>query len=73
MMKTQPDGGLTSQNTTRIENEEPKTIKSTTTTPEQQETNNIIAKYDHIFQGIGKITNKKSNTEIYGQFYMNLA
>jgi hypothetical protein len=30
----------------------------------------IIANYDRLFQGIGKITDKKNNREIYGQFHM---
>ena len=70
MLKLQPDGGLTSPNEMRIENDKPKTVKSTKNQPEQQEMDKIIAKYDHLFQGIGKITDKKSNREIYGQFHM---
>ena len=70
MLKLRPDGGLTSPNAMRIENDKPKTVKSTTNQPEQQEMDKIIAKYDHLFQGIGKITDKKSNREIYGQFHM---
>ena len=70
MMKIQPDGGLTSPNAMRIENEKPKTIKATMKTAEQQEMDNIITKYNHVFQGIGKITDKKNNKEIYGQFHM---
>jgi hypothetical protein len=41
-------------------------VKSTTDQPEQQEMDKIIAEYDHLFQGIGKITDKKNNREIYG-------
>ena len=70
MLKIQPDGGLTSPNAMRIANDESKTIKFTTTTPEQQEMENIIRKYDHVFQGIGKIMDKKNNKEIHGQFHM---
>jgi hydrogenase maturation factor len=70
MLKLRPDGGLTSPNAMRIENDKPKTVKSTTNQPEQQEMDKIIAKYDHLFQGIGKITDKKNNREIYGQFHM---
>ncbi|CAB3983822.1 Hypothetical predicted protein [Paramuricea clavata] len=70
MLKLQSDGGLTSPNAMRIENDKPKTAKSTTNQPEQQEMDKIIAKYDHLFQGIGKITDKKNNREIYGQFHM---
>jgi hypothetical protein len=70
MLKRQPDGGLTSPNAKRIENDKPKTVKSTTNQPEQQEMDKIIAKYDHLFQGIGKITDKKNNREIYGKFHM---
>ena len=70
MLKIQPDGGLTSPNAMRVANDESKTIKFTTTTPEQQEMENIIRKYDHVFQGIGKIMDKKNNKEIHGQFHM---
>ena len=50
----------------RIANSESKTIKSTTT-PEQQEMENIIRKYDHVFPGI---MDKKNNKVIHGQFHM---
>ena len=30
----------------------------------------IITKYDHAFQGIGKIIDKKNKQAIYGQFHM---
>jgi hypothetical protein len=69
-MKLQPDGGLTSPNAMRIENDKLKTVRSTTNQPEQQEMDKIIAEYDHLFQGIGKITDKKNYREIYGQFHM---
>ena len=50
--------------------EKPKTIKAAMKTAEQQEMDNIITKYNHVFQGIGKITDKKNYKEIYGQFHM---
>lgn len=43
---------------------------STKKDPKQQEMVDIITKYDHLFQGIGRFKDKKNNKEIYGQFYM---
>ncbi|CAB3981002.1 Hypothetical predicted protein [Paramuricea clavata] len=66
MLKLQPDGGLTSPNAMPIENVKQKTVKLTINQPEQQQIDTIIAKYNHLFQAIGKITDKKNNREIYG-------
>ena len=70
MLKIQPDGGLTNPNSLGIANGTPKTVKSTRKTPEQQEMDNIITKYHQLFEGIGKIADKKNNKEIYGRFHM---
>ena len=70
MLKIQPDGGLTNPNSLGIANGTPKTVKSTRKTPAQQELDNIVTKYHHLFEGIGKIEDKKNNKEIYGRFHM---
>ena len=70
MLKIQPDGGLTNPNSLGIANGTPKTVKSIRKTPGQQEIDSIITKYHQLFEGIGKIADKKNNKEIYGRFLM---
>lgn len=53
-----------------IKDDEPQNINFTKKDPKQQEMEDIITKYEHLFQGIGRIKDKKNNEEIYGQFHM---
>ena len=69
MMKIQQDGGLTTSNDMRIPDDN-KCIGTVKQQKEEKEMMDILDKYKHIFEGIGKIYDHKNNREMQGKFTM---
>ena len=69
MMKIQHDGGLAQPNDMKIQKEHSH-VKAAKQQKEEQEMMNIVDRYNHEFEGIGKIHDKKNDKEMYGKFNM---
>ena len=69
MMKIQEDGGLAQPNDMRMQNGNIY-IKVAKQSTEEQEMMNIVENYSIVFDGIGKIHDKRNDKEIYGTFNM---
>eukprot|EP00795_Rhopilema_esculentum_P016090 gene16090-7442_t len=69
MIKIQAYGGLAQPNNMKIwqENRHVKVAKQNT---EMQKMLNIVEQYNHVFEGIGKIHDKRNNQKMYGKFNM---
>lgn len=67
MLKIQDDGGLTTPNNMKIPDYD--TVKAAKLPKEEQEMQDIVNRYSHVFEGIGKIHDKKNNKEVYGKFH----
>ena len=70
MIKIQPDGRLAQPNAKRIPEKIIESVHYSKDDPHQKEMSSIIEKHKHLFQGIGRIRDKKNDKEIYGQFHM---
>jgi len=71
MLKIDPEGTLAATNSLRI-SEEPQ-VRTVTTNGNQSSnpsTDEIVSKYNKVFEGIGKIRDNKRNEELYVQFSM---
>ena len=68
MLKIQPNGSLADPNSlgTSSEGCVANTVKDTG----MQEMEDLVAKYSHLFEGIGKMEDKKRGKEILGHFHM---
>jgi len=67
MMKIDPEGTLAKTNDMRIcDTQQVKTI----TQSREQQIEDILSKYDHVFNGIGKIYDSVNDRELYGKFNM---
>ena len=68
MLKIQPNGSLAEPNSLRISSDgcAANTVKDTG----MQEMEDLVAKYSHLFEGIGKMEDKKRGKEILGRFHM---
>ena len=66
MLKIQPNGSLAEPNSLRISSDgcAANTVKDTG----MQEMEDLVAKYSHLFEGIGKMEDKKRGKEILGRF-----
>ena len=69
MMKIQEDGGLAQPNDMRMQNGNVY-IKVAKQRTEEQEMMNIVENYSIVFDGNGKIHDKRNDKEIYGTFNM---
>ena len=63
MLKIQPDGRFSEPNDLGIFEEHTYTVK-------REEMESLKTQYNHLFQGIGKIEDKRNGKEIMGQFHM---
>lgn len=68
MMEIRPDGSLKEANELRRRDSE--AIKSVKDNKAKSEIDKILSKYDELFQGIGKIFDKKNNEEFLVKFSM---
>ena len=68
MLKIQPNGSLAEPNSLGISSDgcAANTVKDTG----MQEMEDLVAKYSHLFEGIGKMEDKKRGKEILGRFHM---
>ena len=68
MLKIQPNGSLAELNSLRISGDgcAANTVKDTG----MQEMEDLVAKYSHLFEGIGKMEDKNRGREILGLFHM---
>ena len=68
MLKIQPNGSLAEPNSLGISSDgcAANTVKDTGI----QEMEDLVAKYSHLFEGIGKMEDKKRGKEILGRFHM---
>ena len=69
MVQIREDGSFAETNNLRIQEEAPdvKTVKRESPNPEIKK---ITEKFDHVFQGIGKIRNKKNDEDFYATYSM---
>ena len=69
MLKIQPDGCFAEPNDLAVSKEghSANTVKQE---KGEQDLKDLITKYYHLFQGIGKIEDKKNGSEILGRFHM---
>ena len=69
MLKIQPDGCFAEPNDLAVSKEghSANTVKQE---KGEQDFKDLITKYNHLFQGISKIEDKKNGSEILGRFYM---
>ena len=69
MLKIHPDGCFAEPNDLAVpkEGHRANTVKQE---KGNQDMEDLITKHSHLFQGIGKIEDKKNNCEILGQFHM---
>ena len=67
MLQIREDGSFAETNDLRIQEEAPdvKTVKRESPNPEIKK---ITEKFDHVFQGIGKIRDKKNDKDFYAKF-----
>ena len=71
MIAIQPDGSLIAQpNEMRIREREPQIVKLAKADPGEQQMEQIISKYSHVFQGTGEIRDKNQDKDLYGTFHM---
>ena len=68
MLEIQPNGSLAEPNSLRISNDgcAANTVEDTG----MQDMKDLVAKYSHLFEGIGKMEDKKRGKEISERFYM---
>ena len=68
MLRIQPNGSLAELNSLRISGDgcAASTVKDTG----MQEMEDLVTKYSHLFEGIGKMEDKKRGKEILGRFHM---
>ena len=68
MLKIQPNGSLAEPNSLGISSDgcTANTVKDIG----MQEMEDLVAKYSHLFEGIGKMEDKKRGKEILGRFHM---
>ena len=68
MLKIQPNGSLAEPNSLRISSDgcAANTVENTG----MQEMEDLVAKYSHLFEGIGKMEEKKRGKEILVRFHM---
>ena len=69
MLKIQPDGSFAEPKDLAI-TEERHNANTVKQAEGEQDMNNLITKYSHLFQGIGKIEDRKNGREILSQFHM---
>ncbi len=69
MLKIQPDGRFAKPNDLAI-SEERHNANTVKQAEDEQDMKDYIAKYSHLFQGIGKIEEKKNSEEILSRFHM---
>ena len=69
MLKIQPDGSFAEPNDLAI-SEETHNANTIKQAEGEQDMKDLITKYSHLFQGIGKIEDKKNGGEILSRFHM---
>ena len=69
MLKIQPDGSFAEPNDLAI-SEERHNANTVKQAEGEQDMNNLIIKYSHLFQGIGKIEDRENGREILSRFHM---
>ena len=68
MLKIQPNGSLAELNSLGTSSEG--CVANTVKDNEMQEMEDLVAKYNHLFEGIGKMEDKKRGKEILGHLHM---
>ena len=68
MLKSQPNGSLAEPNSLRISSDS--CAANTVEDTGMREMEDLVAKYSHLFEGTGKMEDKKSGKEISERFYM---
>ena len=68
MLRIQPNGSFAEPNSLGVSNDV--WAANTVQDPGIQEMEDLVAKHDHLFKGIGKMEDKKNQREILGRFHM---